>query len=46
VDVMLDNDTEAQKLLQSCDTRMTVEVLSIGQARDVLEFMRQNDGEK
>ena len=46
VDVMLDNDAEAQKLLQSCDTRMTVEVLSIGQARDVLEFMRQNDGEK
>jgi hypothetical protein len=46
VDVMLDNDVEAQKLLQSCDTRMTVEVLSIGQARDVLEFMRQNDGEK
>lgn len=46
VDVMLDNDTEAQKLLESCDTRMSVEVLSIGQARDVLEFMRQNDGEK
>ncbi len=46
VDVMLDNDAEAQKLLEKCDTRMTVEVLSIGQARDVLEFMRQNDGEK
>jgi mono/diheme cytochrome c family protein len=46
VDVMLENDAEAQKLLESCNTRMTVEVLSIGQARDVLEFMRQNDGEK
>jgi len=46
VDVMLDNDEEAQKLLESCDTRMKVETMSLSDARDVLEFMRQNDGEK
>jgi cytochrome c5 len=46
VDVMLDNDDQAQELLESCGTRMEVEVLTIGEARDVLEFMRQNDGEK
>ncbi|MBL7863020.1 MAG: c-type cytochrome [Cyclobacteriaceae bacterium] len=46
VDVMLDNDDQAQELLESCGTRMAVEVLTLGEARDVLEFMRQNDGEK
>jgi hypothetical protein len=46
VDVMLDNDEEALKLLESCSTRMRVETMSISDARDVLEFMRQNDGEK
>lgn len=46
VDVMLDNDEEALKLLESCGTRMRVETMSISDARDVLEFMRQNDGEK
>lgn len=46
VDVMLDQDTEAQKLLELCLTRMPNQNVSIGDARDVLEFMRQNDGEK
>lgn len=46
VDVMLDNDDQAQELLESCGTRMAVEVLTLGEARDVLEYMRQNDGEK
>lgn len=46
VDVMLDQDTEAQKLLELCLTRMPNQNVSIGDARDILEFMRQNDGEK
>jgi cytochrome c len=46
VDVMLDQDPEAQKLLELCLTRMPNQNVSIGDARDVLEFMRQNDGEK
>ncbi|MCB0488298.1 MAG: c-type cytochrome [Cyclobacteriaceae bacterium] len=46
VDVMLDKDVEAQKLLELCLTRMPNQNVSIGDARDVLEFMRQNDGEK
>ncbi|HEY3406306.1 MAG TPA: c-type cytochrome [Ohtaekwangia sp.] len=46
VDVMLDKDAEAQKLLELCLTRMPNQNVSIGDARDVLEFMRQNDGEK
>lgn len=46
VDVMLDKDSEAQKLLELCLTRMPNQNVSVGDARDVLEFMRQNDGEK
>lgn len=46
VDVMLDKDPEAQKLLELCLTRMPNQNVSIGDARDILEFMRQNDGEK
>ncbi len=46
VEVMLDKDDEANKLLQLCLTRMPNQNVSIGDARDVLEFMRQNDGEK
>jgi cytochrome c551/c552 len=46
VEVMLDNDKQAQKLLETCKTRMSVEALSLTNARDVLEFMRQNDGEQ
>ncbi len=46
VDIMLDKDEEAQKLLQLCLTRMPNQNVSIGDARDVLEYMRSNDGEK
>jgi len=46
VDVMLDQDPEAQKLLELCLTRMPNQNASIGDARDIVEFMRQNDGEK
>jgi mono/diheme cytochrome c family protein len=46
VEVMLDQDPEAQKLLELCLTRMPNQNISIGDARDVLEYMRQNDSEK
>lgn len=46
VDVMLDQDQEAQKLLELCLTRMPNQNVSVGDSRDILEFMRQNDGEK
>jgi len=46
VEVMLDKDEEAQKLLELCLTRMPNQNVSVGDARDVLEFMRKNDGEK
>lgn len=46
VDVMLDQDPEARKLLELCLTRMPNQNVSLGDARDVLEFMRQNDGEE
>lgn len=46
VDVMLDKDPEAQKLFELCLVRMPNQNISIGDARDILEYMRQNDGEK
>lgn len=46
VDVMLDKDPEAQKLLELCLMRMPNQNVSVGDARDIVEFMRQNDGEK
>lgn len=46
VEMMLEQDPEAQKLLELCLTRMPNQNISVGDARDVLEFMRQNDGEK
>lgn len=46
VDVMLDKDPEAQKLLELCLMRMPNQNVSIGDARDILEYMRKNDGEK
>lgn len=46
VDVMLDQDEEARKLLELCLMRMPNQNVSIGDARDILEFMRQNDGEQ
>ncbi|PZR38351.1 MAG: cytochrome C [Azospira oryzae] len=46
VDVMLDKDPEAQKLLELCLTRMPNQNVSVGDARDIVEFMRHNDGQK
>jgi cytochrome c2 len=46
VDMMLDTDPEAQKLLEQCMVRMPNQNLSKEDARHVLEFMRSNDGEK
>jgi mono/diheme cytochrome c family protein len=46
VEMMLEKDPEAQKLLEECLTRMPNQNVSVGDARDILEFMRQNDGEK
>ena len=46
VDMMLDTDPEAQKLLEQCMVRMPNQNLSKDDARHVLEFMRSNDGEK
>jgi mono/diheme cytochrome c family protein len=46
VDMMLDEDPEAQKLLELCLMRMPNQNVSLGDARDILEFMRENDGEK
>jgi cytochrome c len=46
VDMMLAEDPEAQKLLEECLTRMPNQNVSVGDARDLLEYMRQNDMEK
>ncbi|MBS1508320.1 MAG: cytochrome c [Bacteroidetes bacterium] len=46
VDVMLEKDAEAQKLLELCLVRMPNQNISVGDARDILEYMRSNDGEK
>lgn len=46
VDMMLESDPEAQKLLELCMVRMPNQNLTADHAREVLEFMRQNDGEK
>jgi cytochrome c5 len=46
VDMMLETDPEAQKLLEQCMVRMPNQNLSKEDARKVVEFMRNNDGEK
>ena len=45
-EMMLDSDAEAQKLLELCMVRMPNQNLTKEDARQVLEFMRSNDGEK
>lgn len=42
--VMLDKDLQAQSELVTCVVRMPNQDLSDEQARDMLEFMRKNDG--
>ena len=46
VDVMLEQDVEAQKLLEQCLVRMPNQNISKDESRAVIEFMRSNDGEK
>lgn len=46
VDMMLEKDPEAQKMLEQCLIRMPNQNLSEKEARDIVEFMRENDGEK
>jgi mono/diheme cytochrome c family protein len=46
VEMMLEKDPEAQKLLELCLVRMPNQNISKDEARQVIEFMRSNDGEK
>jgi len=46
VDMMLESDPEAQKLLELCMVRMPNQNITKEDARKVVEFMRSNDGEK
>ena len=46
VEMMLESDPEAQKLLEQCMVRMPNQNISKEQAREVIEFMRSNDGIK
>jgi hypothetical protein len=46
VDMMLETDAEAQKLLEQCLVRMPNQNINKDEARNVLEFMRNNDGVK
>lgn len=43
VDVMLEKDAEAQKLLAECLTRMPNQNVTVDDARTILEFMFKND---
>ena len=46
VDMMLEKDAEAQKLLELCMVRMPNQNITQEDARKILEYMRSNDGEK
>ena len=46
VEMMLEKDPEAQKLLEQCLVRMPNQKVSQEDARKLIEFMRSNDGEK
>lgn len=46
VEMMLEKDPEAQKLLEQCLVRMPNQNITQEEARKILEFMRKNDGEK
>ena len=46
VEMMLEKDPEAQKLLEECLVRMPNQNLTQDDARKIIEFMRSNDGEK
>ena len=46
VDMMLESDAEAQKLLELCLVRMPNQNITKEDSRKLIEFMRSNDGEK
>jgi cytochrome c551/c552 len=46
VEMMLETDPEAQKLLEQCLVRMPNQNVSKEDARELLEYMRSNDGVK
>ena len=46
VEMMLETDPEAQKLLEQCMVRMPNQNISKEESRQILEFMRSNDGVK
>lgn len=46
VDMMLESDPEAQKLLEQCLVRMPNQNISKDESRQLLEYMRSNDGVK
>lgn len=46
VEMMLEKDPEAQKLLEQCLVRMPNQNIAKDDARQILEFMRSNDGVK
>lgn len=46
VDMMLETDPEAQKLLEQCLVRMPNQNVTKEDARKILEYMRSNDGVK
>ena len=46
VDMMLETDPEAQKLLEQCLVRMPNQNITKDDSRQILEFMRHNDGVK
>lgn len=46
VEIMLDEDPDAQLMLEQCLIRMPNQNLTHDEARQVVEFMRHNDGEK
>jgi mono/diheme cytochrome c family protein len=45
-DEMINKDPKAQAMLEICLVRMPNQNLTDAEARDVLEFMRENDGVK
>lgn len=46
VEMMLEKDAEAQKMLEECLVRMPNQNVTQEDARKLIEFMRSNDGEK
>ena len=46
IEMVLETDPEAQKLLEQCLVRMPNQNITKEDARSLIEFMRSNDGEK